>query len=267
MDPVNRNIRYLRQQKNMTQQAFAEWLGITRSSLGAYEEGRAKPNWQVLRTLSERFDLSLDRLLQDDLAALAEQRLKEDKRPGTPKPADPEGKSLRVLSITVDSENRENIELVPEKAAAGYLAGYADPEYLKELPRFRLPNLPEGTYRAFEITGDSMLPIPSGSVIIGEYVTDWTSLREGLPYIVVSKRDGIAFKRVFRQPGNPEVLVMQSDNPAYPAYELRLEEIMEMWQARAYISTIFPDKDVSLARMMEMVMELQQEVIRLKGKS
>src|SRR3546814_6005241 len=44
--------------------------------------------------------------------------------------------SVRVLSITVDGDDKENIELVPVKASAGYLNGYADPEYIAELPKF-----------------------------------------------------------------------------------------------------------------------------------
>ncbi len=61
---------------------------------------------------------------------------------------------------------------MPVKAAAGYLAGYADPEFLDELKTFTLPMLAPGNYRAFEIVGDSMLPTPSGSVIVGEKIDD-----------------------------------------------------------------------------------------------
>ena len=61
---------------------------------------------------------------------------------------------------------------VPVKAAAGYLAGYADPEFIDELNTFTLPMLAPGKYRAFEIVGDSMLPTQSGSVIVGERVGD-----------------------------------------------------------------------------------------------
>src|SRR3546814_14975382 len=68
------------------------------------------------------------------------------------------GSAVRVLSITVDANDRENIELVPVKASAGYLNGYADPEYISELPRFNLPMFKQGSYRAFELKGDSMIP-------------------------------------------------------------------------------------------------------------
>ena len=74
------------------------------------------------------------------------------------------------------------LKLVPTKAAAGYTNGFADPEYLQELPRLYVPNLSTGTHRAFEINGDSMLPMPSGSVIIGRYVDNWhDNQKQGLP--------------------------------------------------------------------------------------
>src|SRR5690606_38332737 len=85
--------------------------------------------------------------------------------------------SVRVLSITVDGDDKENIELVPIKASAGYLNGYADPEYIAELPKFSLPMFRQGTYRAFEIKGDSMLPLQSGSVVIAEYVENWSEIK------------------------------------------------------------------------------------------
>src|SRR5690606_20756834 len=110
------------------------------------------------------------------------------------------GGKLRVLAITVDEDERENIELVPQKASAGYLNGYADPEFIEELPRFRLPTLGSGgTFRAFEISGDSMLPIASGTVIVGRFVDDWSSIKDGTPCIVVSEKEGVVFKRVYNK--------------------------------------------------------------------
>jgi histidinol phosphatase-like enzyme len=53
-----------------------------------------------------------------------------------------------------------------------------------------------GNYRAFEIIGDSMLPTPSGSVIVGEKVDDLESLKNNTACILVSKNEGIVYKRV-----------------------------------------------------------------------
>src|SRR5690606_26903848 len=104
--------------------------------------------------------------------------------------------NLRVLSVTVDANNNENIELVPVLASAGYLNGYNDPEYVKELPKFSLPMFNQGTYRAFEIKGDSMLPLPSGTFIVTEYVENWQDIKAGQTYVIVSRNDGVVYKRI-----------------------------------------------------------------------
>ena len=94
------------------------------------------------------------------------------------------------------------ISFVPVKAAAGYLAGYSDPEYIDELNTFTLPMLAAGTYRAFEIVGDSMLPTPSGSVIIGEITNSLEDVKSNQTYILVSRNEGIVYKRVMKNPVN-----------------------------------------------------------------
>jgi hypothetical protein len=49
------------------------------------------------------------------------------------------------------------------------------------MPKFYLPMFKQGTYRAFEIKGDSMLPILSGTIIIGEYLENWADVKAGKP--------------------------------------------------------------------------------------
>src|SRR3546814_7467339 len=97
------------------------------------------------------------------------------------------GGNLRVLAISVDKSNNENVEFVPVKAKAGYASGgYSDPEYIAGLPRFSIPNLPRnGTYRIFPITGDSMLPVPDGSEVTGRFIEDWRALKTDTPCVVV----------------------------------------------------------------------------------
>src|SRR5476651_27985 len=145
MSIISQNIKFLRKQKGITQQAFADEVGIKRSLVGAYEEDRADPKYDLLKKLAIYFDISLDDFINESI----------DEN-WVPKPkSDPA--NLRILSITVDREDNENIEMVPLKASAGYLNGYADPEYVAKLPKFYLPMFKQGTYRAFEIKGDSML--------------------------------------------------------------------------------------------------------------
>jgi transcriptional regulator with XRE-family HTH domain len=260
---IGKNLKFLRKKKGLTQQELADKLGIRRSSIGAYEECRATPKYETLENISEFFQVSIDLLVKEDISQLDPNDLidhNEQRR------LDLEGRKLRVLPITVDADGNENIEFVQQKAAAGYLNGYADPEYIEDLPKFQLPMLKGGTFRAFEIKGDSMLPLKSGTVVLGEYIQNWRQdIREGETYIVVSKDEGVVYKRIFsRISGEGGTLLLRSDNPSYPDYEVDVEEVREIWKAKMFLSDDFPEPDLSIERLSAIVMELQQEVMRMK---
>lgn len=268
MSIVSNNVKALRKQLGFTQEQFAEKIGIKRSLLGAYEEGRADPRLNNLQNMAKEFGVSVDVLISKDISHMNWQELQQfAQQQSNGKPSE----KLKVLSITVDKQERENIELVPQKAAAGYLNGFADPEYLEELPKFQLPMLPQnGTFRAFEITGDSMLPLPSGTVVIGQYVESYKDIRNGKTYVLVSNKEGVVYKRVFNYVEENGKLFLVSDNKTFSPFELPVEEIVEIWEAKAFISLQFPDPesqtDMSLDKLANIVMDLQQEVIKLKNR-
>lgn len=261
---IGLNLKYLRKLKNLTQQELANHLDIRRSSIGAYEECRATPRYDTLERISDFFGVSIDLLVKEDLSNYSEEELRDEK---SRRGIDPEGKRLRILPITVDKEGRENVEYVPQKASAGYLNGYADPEYITDLPKFQLPMLGPGSFRAFEIKGDSMLPLKSGTIVVGEYVENWREIKNGTTYIIVSETEGVVYKRVYTQTdGQGNVtLILRSDNQSYSPYEVPLEDVREVWKAKLYISNDFPDPEMSLEKLSTIVMDLQQEVIKLKS--
>lgn len=266
MTIISKNIKYLRKQKGLTQEQFASKIGIKRSLLGAYEEGRADPRLNNLLNIAKEFDVSVDVLISKDVSGLLVDKEQLDGPINSIS-----GKEFKILSITVDKDNKENIEIVPQKAAAGYLNGYADPEYLEELPKFQLPVLPKnGTYRAFEITGDSMLPLPSGTLIIGQYVEDLIDIRNGKTYVLLSKSEGVVYKRVFNQMRDNGHLFLVSDNKAYSPYQIAVDDVLEVWQAKAFIGLNFPDSqsesEMTIGKLAGIVMDLQQEIIKLKDK-
>lgn len=256
MVKLNENIRYIRKQLHCTQDQFAKKLDIKRSLVGAYEEGRAVPRLESLRKIAELFKISVDVLIGKDLTVGATIVSSDHKRGG------------EVLVITQDESRKQNIQFVPYKAAAGYLNGYADPEFISELPRFRLPVLSHGTYRAFEIKGDSMLPILPGTIVIGDYVENLSEIKNGKTYILVTQNDGIVYKRVFNYLSDNGKLFLVSDNRQYAPYPIDPQDIIEAWSAKAYVSVQFPDvdssPDVSLEQLSHTVMTLQQEIIKLK---
>ncbi|WP_094572962.1 XRE family transcriptional regulator [Mucilaginibacter xinganensis] len=255
MSNIPSNIKFLRKKKGLTQQQFADELGIKRSLVGAYEEERADPKYDLLKKIALFFEISIDDFINEVI---------DEKWAPKPKgnPA-----NLRVLSISVDKDDNENIELVPLKASAGYLNGYADPEYVAKLPKFYLPMFKQGTYRAFEIKGDSMLPLQSGTIIIGEYVENWGDVKQAETYVVISKNEGVVYKRIGNKFKDNKKLKLVSDNPVYEPYEIGGEDILELWKAKAYISTHMPipTPEPTLESLTGMMAQMQRSISNLQG--
>ena len=119
----------------------------------------------------------------------------------------------------------------------GYLEGYADPEYIEQLQKIKLPFLPTGTHRAFPIKGDSMLPVKDGAFVVAKFVDDINDVKNGRTYIVLTKDDGLVYKRIYTRPEDQTILVLSSDNKAYQPYEVKLESILELWEFTCCINT------------------------------
>lgn len=246
MSTVCRNLKYLRKQKGWTQQEFADRLNIKRSLLGAYEEERAEPRTEVLEQVSDMFRVSIDDLLRRDLTSQKESFLE------------------RRRQQKLGSTNRQNVVFVPVKAAAGYLAGFNDDEFIEELNTFTLPMLGAGSYRAFEIAGDSMLPTPSGSVVVCHKVEGWEDIRNNEAYVVVTNREGIVYKRVLKSNRSKSKVTLVSDNPQYDPYPVSMEEVLEIWQADAVIQKMGQQHRMSVNHLAGMVNQLQEQVSLLK---
>src|ERR1700744_2986012 len=254
MSIISSNIKYLRKKRGLTQQSFADQVGIKRSLVGAYEEERAEPKYELLKVIASFFEISIDDFIN--------QKIDEKWSPA------PKG-NLRILSISVDKDDNENIELVPLKASAGYLNGYADPEYVAQLPKFYLPMFKQGTYRAFEIKGDSMLPLVSGSIIIGEYLENWADVKGGETYVIISKSDGVVYKRVGGKFRENKKLKLISDNPVYEPYEINAEDVLEIWKAKGYISTQLPlpTPEPTMESLTTMMAQMQRSISNLQQKN
>lgn len=162
--------------------------------------------------------------------------------------------------------DRNIIHFVPAKAAAGYLAGYADTEFVDELNTFTLPMLTGGNYRAFEIIGDSMMPTPSGSIIVGEKVDSLETAKTNHTYIVVSRHEGIVYKRIVKSNRNKAKVTLVSDNAAYQPYQVNSEDILELWQAQAIINKVTTQQRWDVNSLANLVNNLQDQVSTLKKK-
>jgi len=258
MNNFSSNIKFLRKRKGFTQDMVASSLDMYRSTLSGYENEVAKPSVEVLLSFSSYFNIAIDTLIKINLKELPESQISQLERGYD---IYFKGEKIRVLASTIGEDNEENIELVPEKAKAGYTGGFADPEYIKVLPTFRLPFLSkEKKYRSFQISGDSMLPIPDGAYITGEYIQNWNSVKSGKPYIVLTIDDGIVFKILENNINKDATLNLISLNTLYEPYEIPISQVREIWSFVHFISGELPDANQPKDELVKSIEELRKEV-------
>jgi transcriptional regulator with XRE-family HTH domain len=223
----DQNIKLLRTKKGYSQQDLADSLSITRSKLNSYERG-VQPPFEIQINIADYFNVTLDGLVRHDLSKLTHFKLSQILKGSE---ADVRGRKLRLLTVSVDANEEENIEIVSMKAQAGYTGGYSDPEFIVSLPKFKLPFLPKNkTYRSFQIKGDSMPPVSEGSWVTASYLQDWNDIKDGDNYIVVTKDEGIVFKRLYNQIKKEFTITLVSTNSAYAPYTLHVDQVLEIWK-------------------------------------
>ena len=255
MEFLAKNIKHIRKSFGQTQDEFAQKLGVKRSVIGSYEEERAIPKLNTLQDIANIFSITLDQLVNQDIANGALNNSKSN--------------DTKVLSVIVDNTTqKELITLIPTKARAGYLSGYGDPEFVSHLPQFTIP-VPElsaeRTYRAFQISGESMLPIPSGAYIVCEFVEHVKYVDDGKTHIVISRDDGIVFKRTYKSTEQDNTLELVSDNPEFPPYTISYESVSEIWKALGYISFSLPRLAMpSIETIHNKLQMMEKEINKLK---
>lgn len=247
MSQAGKNLKYLRKLRGWTQQEYANKLKIKRSLVGAYEEERAEPRLDVLEKLSKMFHLTLDELLLEDVAAIT---------------GDDYLSKRRLMKM--NSAERNLIHFVPVKAAAGYLAGYGDNEFIDELNTFTLPMIKGNNMRAFEIVGDSMLPTPSGSIIVGEKVESLGNVKNNTACIVVTTSEGIVYKRILKNNRIDSKVTLMSDNPAFHPYQVMKEDVLELWEAKVVVNKVEKYQRWDVNSLVNLVSDLQDKVTSLQ---
>ncbi|MEI7586364.1 helix-turn-helix domain-containing protein [Runella sp.] len=342
MSIVSDNMKYLRKLHGMTQDQFARRMGIKRASVGAYEEQRANPNIDVLKTMSKLFNVSVDDLLKKDLrkiretpnmlpmdkpspaSLIAEPKEKEPQTlagifeqfytpPSTPSPprsqpmppsipnsnsvitpvAEPPKPPTPVyqppvpksppmyqsptFNNTYENSNGTTIVQAPpndyEKAAPQsiqyvrqsqlkeYLEKYNQSEYIRRLPTFEFPLLPNASYRAFEAGDDFTYP---GSFLIGQFVGNWYDIADSKLYVLVARNLGIVCRRVYNQVKIKGTLLLSSDKVTIPTFEVPLKDVLEVWEIKAFFSAVLPEPTVSLDHLRHLVNQMQEELNRIK---
>ena len=125
---IGENIKILRKRKGKSQEEVSTALGLNRSTYSGYENNIAQPNLENILQISKYYGLSIEELITKDFTTFKEVdwRIMTDRATHRMK-----GSELRILASIVSLTNDELIEVIPEKASAGYTSGFSDPEYCR----------------------------------------------------------------------------------------------------------------------------------------
>lgn len=253
MKNLANNIRHLRNLKSLSQEYLSEEISISRSQLMSYESGRTEPSVETLVKISDYFKLPIDIIIRNNLTLSKNTSFIDI------------GNQRVLFPITVDSDNEDLIEIIPQEASAGYLSGYSDPEYVEDLRKIKLPFLPTGKHRAFPIKGDSMLPAKSGSFVIAKYIEDIVDIKDGKTYIILTENDGLVYKRVYNKIEENKSLLLVSDNKLYHEYEIPIQNVLEIWEYTCSINTQeYDEHELKISSIAQMFNQLGIELKALE---
>jgi transcriptional regulator with XRE-family HTH domain len=117
---IGENIKILRKRKGQSQEEVALALGLNRSTYSGYENNIAQPNLENVLQISTYYGLSIEELITKDFSTFKEVdwRILTERAEHRMK-----GSELRILASIVSLNNDELIEVIPEKASAGYTSG------------------------------------------------------------------------------------------------------------------------------------------------
>jgi hypothetical protein len=243
---------------------FARYLGIKPNTLS---------NWHIRNTMDyERVYTKCEEIDGNFILTGKEPMLRNDQSSylvAEPKP------SYNLPSvITVDSHQRENIPLVSVKARAGYLDGYYKTEYVKNLPTYRMPGLDNGTFRAFQVKGQSMnLSLHDKSYAVGQWVENWIDdIKDDRIYIIVhedweSDKEGILIKRCINRIKKYGNLSCKSDNldrRSYPNINIEPSTIKEVWEVKGALVFEFTNPALIFDRINDLEAETEQMKVVLR---
>lgn len=160
------NIKKIRSVKKLSQSKFAELFNLTRSAIGAYEEGRAEAKIDKIIEITDYFGLTLDQLLKKKLT-LNEIFHYDSKK--------------KIVNSNLKFGSILFIEYSKQKQ---YLKNFDNKEFIDRLSEISLPEI-EPNNRAFEVK--NLNHFLDGDILICEQC-DKNILGENY-YLLISKNN------------------------------------------------------------------------------
>ena len=186
-------LKQLRNEKKINQRELANFLKVAPSTISMYESGQREPNFEVLESLADFFNVDLNYLLgkSDKTTKL----MLEDSQP-------PQGFKIPVLGTVAAG--------IPISAVEDILDYEEVPQSWEN----------QGEFFGLKIKGDSMEPrMESGDVVIVKQQPDANS---GDTVIVLVNGDDATCKKLQKTDNG---IMLVSTNPKYPPMFYTNEEI------------------------------------------
>lgn len=240
-------IKDIRERQNLTQDEVSRRSGIPKRTYVNYENGLADVPISKLQNIATVLNSSVAELLDET----AEDKIKTFAEAQTP------------YVVTVTSDNKDNIVMVPVSARAGYLSSYDDPQFISKLPSYSLPQIKNGIFRMFQVSGQSMIPtIHDKSFVVGQFVENWIDdIKDNRVYVIVSQDEGIVVKRCLNRIEKYGSLYCKSDNrQEFPSFSLEAGQILEVWEVKMLLSFELLDP----ATLFDRINDLEAELLRIK---
>jgi transcriptional regulator with XRE-family HTH domain len=249
---IGNQIKALRVEKGLSQEEFGIPIDLSKSAISQIESGQIYPALETVNKIVQYYSTTWEKIM-------GYAKVSETHSNG----------SVRTLVTTIDNAGKDNVLLVPIKAQAGYLIGAQQQDYIERLPTFWLPGLGPGTYRAFEVSGYSMLAdrqgFHPGDIVIAELVERIQDIKDGFVYVLVNNAqevDNILLKRCLNYIDKGGVIICKSDNkdPQYPTFPLPIENIKEVWKFKMKITRQVPEP----SGLYERINALEGDMVLLK---
>jgi len=232
---------------------FREKMDIAPSSFTEITKGRTKLTTHFLNSLFEQFHVSPNYIFLNQGPMFIKQYTTEaiDQSLMVKEDTVKYNSQRPPIAITVDELGNNNIVLVDVKAAAGYVTNYAQPSYLQNLTAFKLPGAEyrNATFRAFEVSGDSMFDtLYHGDIVICKSVDGFQDIRDGYIHVLVTYEE-VLVKRVLNRTSKRGKLILQSDNENYPPREIDALDVREIWLVKGFLGFNMPNRRLEIKKV------------------
>jgi SOS-response transcriptional repressor LexA len=230
----NEELKAFRKEKKLSQQDFADSLGITTRTLYNYEEGKSYPSLEIMNRLQAVYNLRIELLAdEDDEFSAQEQKYIKKYRV-----CDERGKGMvdTVLDYeynrTLDLLNKNDIKQsepiitvqVPYESMAAGFGNYLSDSSYEEID-FPVSKIPNGTDYGIRISGDSMNPtIPDGCIA---FIRSRPAIENGK--IGVFSLNGEGYCKRLEVDSENHTIWLVSDNEKYEPIKVGLEDYLHTY--------------------------------------